>query len=51
MAGQSEVPGVGRMTRVLFTDLQKMTRVTSVENLTQLTHDQVSRRRGREWGI
>lgn len=49
ISGMTEVPGVGNMTRVLFRDLKKMTDVSNVETLTEVSKAEVDERVAIQW--
>merc|ERR1719433_2647708 len=49
ISGMTEVPGVGKMTRVLFRDLKKMTDVSNVERLTEVSKAEVDESVSIQW--
>lgn len=49
ISGLTEVPGVTKMTRVLFRDLKKMTDVSNVERLTEVSQAEVDESVAIQW--
>lgn len=49
ISGLTEVPGVTKMTRVLFRDLKKMTDVSNVERLTEVSQAEVEESVAIQW--